>query len=381
MEKALNIWKGNIARLMRERPLQIISWEATRRCNLNCLHCGSPNEAVDLGEELSTEEVIAAFMQIAKEFDLSEFHHINITGGEPFVRSDLLDILKKISKVKEFRNIAIQTNGIHIADHPKVLERLKEYGVTGLGVSIDGLEETHDSFRRKKGTWKKAVKAANLAVEKGFVVTVSVTAHSKNLDEIPRLYEYVRKFHPRYFRVMTLDPIGRARLNKEYLLSPRQVKEVISFLKEEYEKNYMGYADPKATMMELGCGGWLSTELEGRIRPYVFHCIAGLNNLGILYDGKIASCSNIPRDFIEGDLRKDNIKKIWDTRFQKFKDKGWLRTGDCKNCSEWEYCHGGPMHKRLIDGTMIECLHQVIKNGKDYRKSLPSETFDIVAGN
>ncbi len=381
MQKSFDTWKDNVNRVMQERPLQIISWEATRRCNLNCLHCGSPNEAVDLSDELTTEEVIAAFMQIAKEFDLSRFHHINITGGEPFVRKDLLDILKEITKVKEFRNIAIQTNGIYISENPQVLDKLKGYGVTGIGVSIDGLESTHDAFRRKEGTWKKAIKAAKSAVEKGFVVTISVTAHSKNMDEIPLLYEHVKKFHPRYFRVMTLDPIGRARLNKEYLLSPQQTKKLISFLKAEHEKNYMHYPDPKTTILELGCGGWLSTELEGRVRPYIFHCIAGINNLGILYDGKIASCSNIPRDFIEGDLRKENIKKMWDTRFQKFKDKEWLRTGDCKNCSEWEYCHGGPMHKRLIDGTMLDCLYQTLYNDKDYRETLPEVAFVTVAGN
>ncbi len=381
MKRSFDVWKGNINRLMKENPLQLISWEATRRCNLNCVHCGSPCETVNLGKELNTQEVIDAFIQIAKDFDLSKFHHINITGGEPFVRADLLGILKEISKIKEFRNIAIQTNGIHIADNPQVLDEIKKYGVTGIGVSIDGLEKMHDSFRRKEGAWKKAIKAAKLAVEKGLVVTISVTAHSKNLEDIPKLYEYVKKFHPRYFRVMTIDPIGRAKLNKEYLLSPEQIRHIIKFLKKEHEKNFINYSDPKTTIMELGCGGWLSTELEGRVRPYIFHCIAGINNLGILYDGKLASCSNIPRDFIEGDLREERIKDVWKKKYQRFRNKEWLKEGDCKECPEWDYCHGGPMHKRLKDGTMLDCLHQTISNGKDYRVCLPQEAFITVAGN
>lgn len=381
LDEAFDTWKSRVDEKIRAHPLEIISWEATRACNLNCVHCGSPRETWNQEEELTTDEVVGAFYQIAEDFDLSRFHHINITGGEPFVRKDLTEILKQTSKIPQYRNIAIQTNGIYIAEHPEVLTELKKYGVTGLGVSIDGLRKTHDAFRRREGGWDQAIKAAKAGVEAGFVVTVSTVAHAKNIDEIPKLYEMVKEFHPRYFRIMTIDPIGRAKLNREYLLSPEQTKQVISFLRQKHEENFTSYADPKTTMVELGCGGWLSTELEGRVRPYIFHCIAGINNLGILYDGKLASCSNVSRDFIEGDLRKERIKDIWETRYQWFRDREWLRKGDCEKCSEWEYCHGGPMHKRLEDGTMLDCLYQVIFNNKDYRACMPQQAFNVVAGN
>jgi len=381
LEQAFDSWKIRVNDKIQQHPLEIISWEATRACNLNCVHCGSPRETWVRKNELSTEEVIGAFYQIAKDFDLSKFHHINITGGEPFVRKDLIDILKQISKVPQYRNIAIQTNGIYIYENPQVLEELRQYGVTGIGVSIDGLRETHDSFRRKKGCFDKAMEAARRGVEAGLVVTVSTVAHAKNIEEIPKLYEEVKQFHPRFFRVMIIDPIGRAELNNEYLLSPEQTRQVIDFLKQKHEENFENYADPKTTIVELGCGGWLSTKLEGRVRPYIFHCIAGINNLGILYDGKLASCSNISREFIEGDLREERIKDVWERRYQKFREREWLKTGDCKNCSEWDYCHGGPMHKRLGDGTMLDCLYQTLFNGKDYRACLPKKAFTTKAGN
>lgn len=350
-------WKFRINALVKEHPLQIISWEATRRCNLNCVHCGSPSEEVNLKEELTTEEVIEAFTQIAQDFDMSKFRHINITGGEPFVRKDLLYILEKLYRFPFYRNIDIQTNGIHIANHPEILKELKKVGVTGIGVSIDGLEETHDAFRRRKGAFQKAFKAAKLAVEHGYVVTVSVVAHSKNVNEIPLLYELVkREIRPRVFRVMTIDPIGRTSFDSEYLLSPEQERQVIYFLRDEYERTCHLYADPKQTMVELGCGGWLGKELEGTVRPFIFHCIAGINNLGILYDGKLASCSNIPREFIEGDLRKERIKDVWENKYQRYRDFEWKRTGICKTCDQWDYCHGGPMHKRRSDKKLEECI-------------------------
>jgi len=77
---SLDIWKSKIERLVEGHPLQIISWEATRKCNLSCKHCGSPSENVELGEELTSDEVIGAFNQVERDFDMSGFRHVNITG-------------------------------------------------------------------------------------------------------------------------------------------------------------------------------------------------------------------------------------------------------------------------------------------------------------
>ena len=355
-------WRKRIEALIREHPLQIISWEATRRCNLRCVHCGSPSEEVNLKDELSTDEIVAAFEEIAHDFDMSRFRHINITGGEPFVRKDLLDVLHAISKWPFYRNIDIQTNGVFISDNPGVLDDLKQYGVTGLGISIDGIEESHDSFRGISGCWKKAVTAARLALKQGYVVTVSLVAHSKNVDEIRTFYEFVKKeIKPRVFRIMFLDPIGRTAGDSEYMPSPRQVRKVIDFLKTEYEQGCSTYADPSSTMVELGCGGWLGTELEGHVRPFIFHCIAGINNLGILYDGKLASCSNIHRDFIQGDLRRERIKEVWENRYKKYRSPEWRKKGACRNCTEWKYCHGGPMHLQSSRASSLKCIYKVLE--------------------
>jgi len=355
-------WRERIETLMREHPLQIISWEATRRCNLRCLHCGSPTEEVNNADELTTEEIIGAFYEIARDFDMSRFRHINITGGEPFVRGDLLEVLRAISKLPFYRNIDIQTNGVFIADNPGVLKELRDVGVTGLGVSIDGFEASHDSLRGQ-GVWTKSVNAARLAVEAGYVVTVSFVVHAKNLHELPSFYQFVRdEIQPRVFRVMFIDDQGRAHENNDLLLSSVQVRKVIDFLKREYERSCSNYSDASATMVELGCGGWLGTELEGRVRPFIFHCIAGLNNLGILYDGKLGSCSNISRDFIQGDLRREGIKDVWESRYQPFRETKWRKTGPCEQCKEWDFCHGGPMHKRSDCRMIGTCLLEDCKS-------------------
>lgn len=348
-EQLFERWRERIEQLIREHPLQIITWEATRRCNLRCVHCGSPAEEVDLSAELTADEVVGAFEQIAADFDMSQFRHINITGGEPFVRSDLLDILRRISRIPYYRNIDIQTNGIILADRPGLLDELRHVGVTGLGISIDGLEATHDAFRRIRGGFRKAWEAARLAAEAGYVVTISVVAHAKNVDEIPELFARVRDgIRPRVFRVMTIDPIGRMDFDSEYMLSAEQTRRLIAFLKDEYGRTCSTYADPRVTMVELGCGGWLGRELEGLVRPFIWHCIAGINNLGILYDGKLGACSNISREFIEGDIRTDGVCKVWELGYGRYRNTDWRRIGACALCDEWQYCHGGPMHVQQL---------------------------------
>jgi radical SAM protein with 4Fe4S-binding SPASM domain len=351
-------WRGRIETLMREHPLQIISWEATRRCNLRCLHCGSPTEEVNNADELTTDEIIRAFDEIARDFDMSRFRHINITGGEPFVRGDLLDIFRSISRWTFYRNIDIQTNGVFISDNPQVLKDLKPVGVTGLGISIDGFEATHDELRGIAGSWSKAVNAARLTVEAGYTVTVSFVAHAQNLPDLVPFYGFVKKnIRPRVFRAMFIDPQGRALENTEYLLSPNQTKEVIAFLKQEYERSCRSYSDESTTMVELGCGGWLGKGIEGSVRPFIFHCIAGINNLGILFDGKLGSCSNISRHFVQGDLRQDGLKDVWDNRYEQYRSLAMKKVGGCECCSEWDFCHGGPMHKRSSSGTSTDCIY------------------------
>lgn len=357
-DSPFELWRQRIERLIREHPLQIVSWEATRRCNLNCAHCGSPAEEANHDDELTTDEIVGAFEQIARDFDMSRFKHVNITGGEPFVRSDLIEVLRRISRIPHYRNTDIQTNGIVLADHPELFPDLKQYGVTGIGVSIDGLEATHDAFRRKPGSFTKAFEAARQAVRNGFTVTVGMVAHSGNVDELPQFFELIRtEVKPRIFRVLTLDAQGRTAPDCEHLLSADQFRQVISFLKSEYQRSCRTYAAPSTTVVELGCGGWMGTDLEGTFRPMIFHCIAGINNLGILYDGKLASCSNISREFIEGDLRTESIEFVWQNRYQRYRDLEWKHTGQCVDCDQWNYCHGGPMHKRQACGCTPCCWH------------------------
>jgi len=389
-EEEIISWKTAVNQVIDEHKLKFIQLEVTRACNLRCVHCGSPTENTDSSSLLTRDEIQVILEKIANEIiDPTHFNHLMFVGGEPFSRKDLLDIIGDAYDIRGkdgervYTNTQIQTNGIYIGEHPETLDILKQIGVTGFGISIDGLEKTHNAFRGRKDAFSKTYKAVKEALDRDFSVSVSTVVNQSNVEELPKLSRLIREeLKPNYWRIMLLDPIGRARLNKSYLLSPEQTQETIAFIyKEHVEHIKEAYLEGKGTKIELGCGGWCGKELEGMIRPYLWHCIAGISMLGIMYDGAIGGCTNIPRDFLEGNIRKDDVTEVWNNRFQRYREFDWKKTGECKTCSEWNACDGGPMHYRMGNGDMIFCLYKTLYEGKDFRDKVTDEVLSTKAGN
>ncbi|MHA1228961.1 MAG: radical SAM protein, partial [Candidatus Hodarchaeales archaeon] len=83
IEELYNRRKSFLKKKIEEHPLEIVIWEATTKCNLHCIHCGSPPQN---SIELTTEEVIDAFKNIREQFGTEKIRYIAITGGEPTIR-------------------------------------------------------------------------------------------------------------------------------------------------------------------------------------------------------------------------------------------------------------------------------------------------------
>lgn len=342
LEEKFKIWSDKVIDYTREHPLEVIFWEATRNCDMFCEYCCSPRETWIKKHELSAEEVIEAFREVSQTLDISRLRFVSVTGGEPFLRKDLLYILREINKLG-FEKITIQTNGNAIAQKPDLIDKLIKFGIRGIGINLDGLEQTHDSIKRKKGHFDRVVSIARqIAKKRELHLTISTVVGKKSLKELEELGLLIREFNPNVWRILDCYPIGRASLVRDkYLSSPQEYKDLFSFI----QKQRLMYIDRKdKTQIEFGCGGWLGTELEGRVRPFIFHCVSGINTITILYDGSITGCPNLSNDFIEGNLKKDRIADIWNNGFYRFRNFSWKKRGICKKCNQWNYCHGGPTH-------------------------------------
>lgn len=128
----------------------IVVWNTTKQCNLKCVHCYfDARNQKDKGE-ITTEE--------AKEIilDLAEFKApvLLFSGGEPLMKKDIFE-LAKFAKDKGLRTV-FSTNGTLIT--MDIAKKIKEVGISYVGISLDGVKENNDKFRGKKGAFELAMK-------------------------------------------------------------------------------------------------------------------------------------------------------------------------------------------------------------------------------
>lgn len=340
----------------KEHKLIDLFWECTLTCNANCKHCGSSAEKKKYDGELTTEEIKAVFKQIAGDMDATKIL-INVTGGEPLVRQDLCEVMEYATNELGFR-WGMTTNGILLNDEN--IEKLKKANMESISISIDGLEKTHDEFRGVPGSYKTIIENIKKLREANFVKHIQVTTvfHKNNIDQLEELYNIMVGLNLDSWRLVSMDPIGRANENDNLLLSGKEIRKLLDFIVSKNKE--------KKLKLDYGCPGFLGLEYEGEARSFYFNCRTGINVASILYNGDLFVCPNVPRlkRFIQGNIKVDNFKDIWDNKYTEFRDKDRTKCEECAKCEQWEYCLGGAFHTwNFNNNRQNKCTYNMI-NGK-----------------
>ena len=317
----------------RNHRLRYLFWECTLRCNLACAHCGSECLSSSSVPDMPLEEFLAVLDRIRQRVEPHETL-IVVTGGEPLVREDLE------ACGAAFRDRGhpwgMVTNGWAMTEDR--WKRLVDSGLRSLTVSLDGLEETHDEFRRRKGSWRKAVETLSYAAAtKNLAFDAMTTVTPRSLPELRRIRSMLVEMGVGNWRLDMVFPKGRAARNPGLFLSDAQYVEMMEFLRETRQQG--------AIDAECGCDGYLGA-YEGIARNSPFFCRAGINIGSVLCDGSISACPSLRADYIQGNIRRDDFLDVWDNRFQVMRDRNWAKTGKCDGCKEWKYCHGNGLHLR-----------------------------------
>lgn len=163
----------------------VVVWNVTRRCNLKCVHCYSRSEDIGYKGELPFEEGRALID------DLARFGSpvILFSGGEPLLRTDILDLIRYA--VESGRRAVVSTNGTLITG--SLAERLKKIGLSYVGISVDGLEHVHDSFRGIPGSFARAMEAIEHCQDAGLKVGLRFTINRRNFRDIPGIFDLVEQ--------------------------------------------------------------------------------------------------------------------------------------------------------------------------------------------
>ena len=323
-----------LERLCREHPLRYLFLEVTRRCNLRCAYCGSSCTAQESRAELDGATWISIIDQVADDFDAKGIM-IAVTGGEPLVRGDIFEIFEALRR-RGFR-FGMVSNGTHIDG--ETARRLVASGIGSISLSLDGPPAINDALRGagSAAAIEGAVRALRGAGYEGILEIIS-TITKPVLPALDELRKIVSRLRVPRWRVAPVMPIGRAAGRPELLLDGADVRALFDFV-------LSARRDALLPAPEMSEEGYLGDAYEGAVRPYLCRCGAGVTVGGVLHDGHIGACPELPRAFNQGHVARDRFKDVWERGYGVFRDRSWaVRRAPCATCDALDRCRGGAMH-------------------------------------
>ena len=194
--------------IKRNPPGPVVIWNLIRRCNLTCQHCYSISADKDFPGELNTNEVFTVMD------DLKAFHVpvLILSGGEPLLRPDIFDISRRAKTMGFY--VGLSSNGTLITEDN--IAAIADIGFDYVGVSLDGIEATHDKFRRKQGAFKESLHGIKLCRDAGIKVGVRFTLTQDNAHDLPKLLQLAEDEGIDKFYLSHLNYAGRGNINRKH---------------------------------------------------------------------------------------------------------------------------------------------------------------------
>lgn len=322
-------WLGAYARSLKKKTLKpfFVQWMATKKCNFSCGHCGT-NASAQVKDELTAPQMYKVIDSLAK----LGCKYLSVTGGEPFLRSDLFDILGYARKKKI--QVSIVTNGFETRAY---LSQIKQIGLHGVSVSIDGYKETHDLLRSKSGSYARCMDSLRIYKQMGLSLRqVSTVVLEENINDIPRIITDAFKAGCTRYRLQLLIPEGRASGKQ----TPAEViKQALRIILSERKKGRNVFAADSF--------GFLGV-LENKVRHHFF-CGCGWWTLTIMPNGDIMGCPAVDHPRLnEGNVKKEKLEDIWWNGFARFRNMQPERLPYlCRNCEFLHICRGGCWAQRV----------------------------------
>ena len=336
--------------LQQLHPLQQLFWESTLRCNVHCLHCGSDCSSSEVTPDMPAED----FLHV---LDKSVTPHVDphkvliiISGGEPLMRKDLAEVGKALKQ--RGYPWGMVTNGLALTD--KRFRELMASGLRSMAISFDGMELDHNWLRQHPLAFEGATRAIKLAA-----ATLSLTwdvvtcVNQRSIKQLDEMQQYLWSIGVRNWRLITIDPMGRAADNPELLLTPEQHRYVLDYIREKRKQGlHISYS----------CEGFMP-DYEMEIRDHLFHCAAGVSVASILIDGSISACTSVRGKYYQGNIYHDDFWEVWENGFKDYRNREWMRKlAPCNDCKLFRYCEGGGMHLRREDGSLMLCHYRKLNN-------------------
>ncbi len=327
-----------------KRP--VVVWNVGRRCNLRCRHCYSGSRNRSYSGELSTAEGRALIRDLAGY----GVPVILFSGGEPLMRPDILELLGFARELGV--RAVLSTNGTLIT--AELASELKRMELSYVGISLDGLEETHDRFRGQQGAFQAAMAGLRSCREAGIKVGLRFTINRANAADIPGIFDLlVAEQIPRvcfYHLVYS----GRGSRLVEEDLNHQETRATVDLIMDRTRELFAaGHRREVLTVDNHADGVYLYLRLR-REDPARAEAVLELlrmnggNSSGhgigcVSWDGSVHA-DQFWRHHSFGNVRERPFSRIWsdlsDPLMARLKDKKPHVKGRCARCRYLELCGG-----------------------------------------
>lgn len=328
-----------------KRSVMSFTLEITARCNNDCRHCYINLPAGDKSakdEELSLEEI----KDIVDEAASLGAVWCLLTGGEPLLREDFLDIYLHLKRKGILTRVF--TNAIPITEEH--IRFFKKYPPRDVEVSVYGVtEETYERVTRRRGSFNAFMRGLNLLLEGGVKVRLKAIALRSNYHEMQEISRFCRERTKDYFR---FDPLIHLRIDGD----PARNEEIKSERLSPAELVALERTDPERSQaMDKKCDVFIVPEFAHTECNHLFHCGVGKNSFTVSYNGIFRPCASLWHPDCIYDLRKGSLSDAWHNLVPKVLDmrsdrKEFLEK--CRVCPITNLCLWCPAHAYLETGEM-----------------------------
>jgi len=337
----------------RAPPGPVVIWNLIRRCNLTCKHCYSISADIDFKGELSTAEVFTV-MDDLKSFGVPV---LILSGGEPLLRPDIFDISRRAKAMGFY--VGLSSNGTLINEHN--IDAIADIGYDYVGISIDGVRETHDRFRRKDGAFDASMQGIRLCRERDIKVGLRFTMTEDNAAELPDMLQLMADEGVNKFYLSHLNYAGRGNRNRDSDVRLNITRSAMDLLFETALAHAQHGADVEFVTGNNDADGVYLLQWVMQHQPdNVDHIAAKLRQWGGNSSGvNIANIDNLgdvhPDTFWWhyglGNVRQRPFSEIWqdtsDPIMKGLKATPRLIKGRCGSCRYFNICGGNTRVRAL----------------------------------
>ena len=343
-------------------PITVV-WNFTNRCNLNCLHCHQDSSPTSSCLELTTSQVF----KVIDNMSDAGVAILTFSGGEPLLRRDIYDAIERANDKGMLCTIA--SNGTLIT--PKVAKKIAKAGIKRVEIGLDGARaETHDFLRNRPGSFKATIEGIKNCANLGFdELAVTMTLHSKNVNELEETMILAEKLGATRFYLNRLIPAGRGAEASYLDVTPREKIEALEVLYSKFYKSVidgcgmqcyargmtyyarLGYERSKGKVFTVsealsGYEKMFQEKFELEISKIVRKlatgfggCSAGITYAGLTASGDLLPC--VPAPIKLGNLLEKSLEEIWihNELLNYIRNRKALK-GSCKICEYSGLCGG-----------------------------------------